>query len=524
MMAQEVQRQPSSLADLVGQGCIAPVWCDGREILRRIFVTVRNKEWREIPPTLWESTVDEATRTIQFNAHHLDEGVDFEWRGTLTVSRNHRELRFALDGKAQRDMELCRLGLVVLHPVESLVESRLSVFGPDGSQQLTIPRLISPQPFIEGVPQAMTEPFSRLVIERADFGRLELRFSGELFELEDQRNWGDASFKTYCSPLRLGFPRCVGKGTVVTHRVDARFVPVPVRSVREHRASRIGVFPVLGCEQSPGSSDHGWHHVRVESDDPSVEVELSPDLGRGPEVRSSLTDLLTSHSDRIRRLLVYGSGTSLPSLDAISRVRQFVEKAGVPEMPLYAATRGYFVEHNRALKFDLPVSGIACPLSPTVHGESAEALAENVAAIVDIGDTARHLTGLPQIAISPLALRYPRALAPSAVVVPASVVLPWMAASLGYAALAGITSVTLAADLVEASTPELISKLLQCVGLEVTRLDAQLPIGIHGFKLGDTALIANLSSQSQHLSIPNAERDIDIAAYGITWMELESRL
>ena len=31
-------------------------------------------------------------------------------------------------------------------------------------------------------------------------------FEGDLFEMEDQRNWTDGSFKTYCTPLSLGYP------------------------------------------------------------------------------------------------------------------------------------------------------------------------------------------------------------------------------------------------------------------------------------------------------------------------------
>ena len=34
-------------------------------------------------------------------------------------------------------------------------------------------------------------------------------FDGDIFEMEDQRNWTDASYKIYSTPLRLPFPcRC----------------------------------------------------------------------------------------------------------------------------------------------------------------------------------------------------------------------------------------------------------------------------------------------------------------------------
>src|SRR6185295_16382542 len=83
------------------------------------------------------------------------------------------------------------------------------------------------QPIVHGVPGAMTEPFSQLGIERESFGSLHFSFSGDLFELEDQRNWGDASYKTYCTPLRKGFPRKVASGTEIGQSVAVRFTPAP---------------------------------------------------------------------------------------------------------------------------------------------------------------------------------------------------------------------------------------------------------------------------------------------------------
>ena len=33
-----------------------------------------------------------------------------------------------------------------------------------------------------------------------------IRFEGDLFEMEDQHNWTDASYKTYSTPLRIPYP------------------------------------------------------------------------------------------------------------------------------------------------------------------------------------------------------------------------------------------------------------------------------------------------------------------------------
>jgi len=59
-------------------------------------------------------------------------------------------------------MQVCRLGLIVLHPVESLIGAQLTAAGPQGEQRLIVNRTIHPQSIVNGVPGAMTEPFSQL--------------------------------------------------------------------------------------------------------------------------------------------------------------------------------------------------------------------------------------------------------------------------------------------------------------------------------------------------------------------------
>src|SRR5690348_1914811 len=126
------------LSSLVQRGFLGPFHCDGREILRRIFVTVRDRNWQEIAPRFWDPVVDGSQRTIALKARHTSEFVDFEWEGRFRASADLRKLRFDFQGKALRDMEVCRLGLVVLHPLDSLVGARLTARGPQGTQQFTV--------------------------------------------------------------------------------------------------------------------------------------------------------------------------------------------------------------------------------------------------------------------------------------------------------------------------------------------------------------------------------------------------
>ena len=52
----------------------------------------------------------------------------------------------------------------------------------------------------------------------------EVRFEGDVFEMEDQRNWTDASYKTYCTPLDISYPVEVEKGTKISQKVAIRLI------------------------------------------------------------------------------------------------------------------------------------------------------------------------------------------------------------------------------------------------------------------------------------------------------------
>src|SRR5438105_1139218 len=75
-------------------------------------------------------------------------------------------------------------------------------------------------------PQVPLPPFLSLRAIRHAAGEdgrmLEIRFEGDVFELEDQRNWSDGSFKTFCTPLALSFPRQINAGDRICQKVSLR--------------------------------------------------------------------------------------------------------------------------------------------------------------------------------------------------------------------------------------------------------------------------------------------------------------
>lgn len=561
------------MRDLIKHGSLGPIHSAGHEIVRRIFVTVRDRNWQEVAPSVWETQADAEGHTVSLIARHKSDLVDFEWRGTLELGPDNRSVRFAFEGTTRRDMDVCRLGLIVLHPPDAMIGSRVTARSEQAEESVMVPAQISPQPIVDGVPGSLTEPFSDLKVERRGFGVLRLNFVGDLFELEDQRNWGDASFKSYCTPLRMGYPRPVKEGTRIAHRVDIHFEPSAsiAREAPASNLARVVEFPKLGCEWRKESSLATrnavlppYLHYYIDATDascldhlrsllewfPGARFEIGVDAQDQRALPAQQLSLLREHIGQIARVLVYGSGTGLPSAWAIESWRRAIQDATRSHVPLLAATRGYYVEYNRSAPLAAPTQGITFPLTATVHSDEVGTIIDNVATVRDMADTARQLTRLPELAIVPLALYYPGT--PHSANFPPPLVLPWLAATTIHAALGGITSVTFSHELIEvvlevgANHAAFLSQLVECAGREVLPLDPSMPAGIHAMMLGAHAdapvqvLAANLISEIQRIALPRdvlhilrctdvatgaqlpvQSNHIDIPGRSVVWIDVE---
>ena len=81
---------------------------------------------------------------------------------------------------------------------------------------------IAPQARVDGSYRPMIEAFSHLAVTFTGGQVLEADLEGDLFELEDQRNWTDGSFKTYPTPLARSKTRRMRAGEHVRQRVVLR--------------------------------------------------------------------------------------------------------------------------------------------------------------------------------------------------------------------------------------------------------------------------------------------------------------
>ncbi|MCX2696564.1 MULTISPECIES: D-apionate lactonase [Ochrobactrum] len=185
----------------LSDGNLRTIQYDGVEVLRSISYLVRDRDWGTYSPVIHDLNVEqtEAGFTVTYQARC--EGPDAT-QLTIDVriqAENDGTLAFDALTNSMTGFETNRCGFCILHPIVGVAGSPISVEHVDGTLNKThLPDLIEPwQPFKD----------MRAITHEAMPGvSAECRMEGDTFEMEDQRNWSDASYKTYVRPLALPWP------------------------------------------------------------------------------------------------------------------------------------------------------------------------------------------------------------------------------------------------------------------------------------------------------------------------------
>jgi hypothetical protein len=193
-------------ADFVAGG-LRSIRYQGREVLRAIAYVVRDKNWGTFTPAITDLSCrqEESEFTLSFRARCTNQELAQSLLYEARISGNARGVLFEVVAEPQTAFLTARCGFAVLHPLAGIVGEPVVIEHIDGSSESTIfPDLITPwQPFKEI--RAIEHQVAPGIIARC-------RLSGDVFEMEDQRNWSDASYKTYVRPLALPWPYVIEPG------------------------------------------------------------------------------------------------------------------------------------------------------------------------------------------------------------------------------------------------------------------------------------------------------------------------
>ncbi|NOZ32624.1 MAG: hypothetical protein GXP01_06030, partial [Alphaproteobacteria bacterium] len=185
---------------------------DGIEVVRGLDCLVRDAGWGTYEPQNVREELDVNLEAGSFRLRRRFGVGDGALNVDLTITATREGVLVAgFEATATRDVEVSRAGFTLLHPLAGVAGMPLTVTHADGGQeQGRFPLAVVPaQPVFDIAGLSHT----------VDGVRVEIGFDGEIFEMEDQRNWSDASFKTYCRPLALPFPYTIAAGARVHQRI-----------------------------------------------------------------------------------------------------------------------------------------------------------------------------------------------------------------------------------------------------------------------------------------------------------------
>lgn len=421
------------LSLLFENGSIRQIKLGNQIILQQIYAAVRNQNWETIEPAFSDVEIIQGEQAFQvgFLAQHVRREVDFSWRGAITGGADGT-IVFNMDGVVNSSFLRNRIGFCVLHPA-SCAGLPCSVETVDG--QVTdgyFPLYISPhQPFYN---------IRAITYEVIPGLRAEARMEGDTFEMEDQRNWTDASFKTYCTPLGVPYPVAVNKGERVSQTITLRLIgQPPVVEVDSH-----SLTIVIGDEESPlpevglGCASDGrplrvreierlralnLAHLRLDLD--LAKADFDQQLQRiGDEARQigarleialklstnarseleALARVIEAAKPPVARWLIFHQDEKSTSARWVSLAREMLADQ-TPDALFGGGTDAFFTELNRERPAAEVMDFVTFSTNPQVHALDNLSLTETLPVHRDLIESARQFAGQRPIIVSPVTFK-----------------------------------------------------------------------------------------------------------------------
>lgn len=541
----------------------------GVEIVRRIYVAVRDLDWNTIEGTVEESRIEHTAGGFRFvqTSRHTAQDIDVRI-AVEAVGEPDGSVSYRMHAAALRAFAYAKIGICVHHPVRGFAGHRYVASTPGGTVRGDVPVAIGPQIHLpDGTDAPLWDPFSTLDMTHESGATIHHRFTGNLWEIEDQRNWTDANYKSASTPAYLGYHHEARETQVWQQSVtvtSSGFPSAPAALLRGPIELSVGdptgtVMPSLGVEVTGRSGDESAvrllrpGHVRVNLDTQHpdrfaaareaagasrLEVALMLHGDRAIET-AAVRDLLASIDARVARLLVLHADEESTAPATVAAVRRVL---GPVPYPVITGTDYYFNQLNRH-RFPLgDADGATWTINPQIHAFDDLSIMETLEAHADQARTARVFLPEGSLHVSPVTLR-PRFNAVAVTSDGRGAIAPdprqhsmltgaWTLGSIAKLAAAGVASVTY----FEASGPKgvvddhgetspafhVLHRVSALQGAEVLTMHGVVPDRVAAVAVatddGARALVANLSPDPIELVVEGhrlhlqgydvAERDI----------------
>ncbi len=432
-LPEQIELRAGPLTMLYEQGRLRRIRLGDQDVLQMIYAAVRDHNWGTILGELSDVRMEIGPDSfeIAYQSRHRRDAIDFSWDGTI-VGTPDGVITFTFDGEAHAAFLRNRIGFCVLHG-QHCAGQECEIEHTDGTLEKGVfPALISAnQPF---------KDMRAITHELQDGLKARVSFEGDVFEMEDQRNWSDASYKTYCTPLERPYPARVDKGDWVRQTVRLELVGAARESAQAEsglplvfsRSGEIARLPPIGlCYPSAAValsekqierlrqlnlghlrvdmrlSEHGAAGVFQEGNALAkalavpLEVALFLSDDAGSEL-SKLAGWVEAQSARVVRFLVFHHKLKTTTSRWVELARSILGRFGAP---VGAGTDAFFTEINRYRPPTDALDFVGYSMNPQMHAFDNLTLAENLAAQRETVKSARALSGGRPVVVGPVTFK-----------------------------------------------------------------------------------------------------------------------
>ncbi|MDB6053424.1 MAG: hypothetical protein JWN25_947 [Verrucomicrobiales bacterium] len=366
------------------------------ELARAIYPTLRGTNWETISfqVRVISEEIEENAFSLQIQGESAHPDLQLKWTARISGAPNS-VITYEMEWMSEEDLRVNRIGLCVLHPASECVAKACRITGMEGKEvPAQFPGSIKADPIFD-------RPFQKISYEVGPAVKGEIVFEGGPFETEDQRNWGDASFKSYTPPSADPKPFKVHSFASSSHKVTVQLAPPAKRvlAILHGKQAQFSIattpvlpLPLIGFDRSaspqgniPGEFE--FFHISDARQIPAFKdwiTETTSPLHLGikisaltDEQMSDLASWVSPFSSKITLWRLEMEPTARETELQLARFQKFAEKIQSRSL-LAVGTPFDFMDFNKASgnakNSALPWFGYR----PTVHAEDATTVMENI--------------------------------------------------------------------------------------------------------------------------------------------------
>jgi hypothetical protein len=398
------------------------------EAIRRIYLVFQDINWTSRPfiikDEIWQIADRSFSAKIKAQGSHDAKDLSIELEITGSESG---EITYGFSASTAVSFLRNRLGLCLLHPIAGLSGRECELTKADGAVEISrFPDAISPN-----------QPFLNLsgISHKLQSGQVvSVKFEGEIFETEDHRNWSDASYKTYCTPISLPFPAQVTPGEVLSQKITISISGENATSISMNESAVITVgdkaieLPEigLGLSEDPahlivteyaGFEDLAIKHLRLALNGNSQirsaverallvtqQLEIDLDLAikaESPQQLKAILEPIIELKDQIRSFYIFSASEKSTPIGFI----QVAEESLGENSKIVGGTDLYFTELNRNQGSVDFIDQVNFSINPQVHSFDDRTLIQNTASHKAIATNAHRIAKGKKVSIGPITLR-----------------------------------------------------------------------------------------------------------------------